>query len=212
MKSNVKPLSLPAWALAEFAVLVCALVSWIEGTFIAGPVTMGFANHGGMWGDVLFLPVIAAVIVPVVRSHKELRPSVKVLLVLVSAVATLGVHWQWATIGRELGTTDHVFPSHAAGTWLGDMSVAGWLHVAYMTAFLALVFAYAIISVPAKVVWITSAILTLHLLVGQLQPAWYSTGTLMAPTTLASVVATVLAVWVVAAWKLLRTSVESRSV
>jgi len=172
---------------------------------------MGFVNHGGMWGDVLFLPLVAALMVPIVRASREVTPRLKFLVIVLSAAATLAVHWQWATVGRDLGTTDHVFPTHVSGAWFRDISVAGWLHVVYMTGFLGLVVLYAVLSVPPKIVWLTSAILTLHLLLGQLQPAWYSTGTIAAPNTIASVLTTVIAVWIVAVWKIRSARVRAGS-
>ena len=42
-----------------------ALAAWYEGCWAQRPgLDMGFANHGGMWGDLMLLPIANAVIVP----------------------------------------------------------------------------------------------------------------------------------------------------
>ena len=50
------PFSPWAWVVSVVFVAVSALVSWTEGTPTSPAVTIGFANHGGMWSDLIVLP------------------------------------------------------------------------------------------------------------------------------------------------------------
>ena len=197
----MKPFSWRAWAGMVTFVLVSAGVSWCEGTFTSKSVTMGFVNHGGMWGDLVILPIVAGQIIPYVwRDRRLSRPVLAALLVL-AAMITIGAHQQWQRMGEAMGTTDHVFPSHGATTWYRDMSLAGYLHVVYMSGVLALLIAYAAVPIPPSTTVLVSVFLTVHLIVGQLQPAWYLSGTIWEPSTIMATTIPVLAVWVVGAWK-----------
>src|SRR5688500_15898628 len=58
---------------------------------------MGFANHGGMWGELVLLPVANAVIAPHLTSGLWIAPSVA----LCSALS-LWVHVHWYRGDRDV--------------------------------------------------------------------------------------------------------------
>ena len=64
---------------------------------------MGFANHGGMWGDLLLLPVANAVIVPHLTSGLWIAPSVALGCVL---SVWVHVHWYRGGASRRGSTVD----------------------------------------------------------------------------------------------------------
>lgn len=200
----MKPFSQLACTAMFTVVLLSAGVSWFEGTFTGNSVTMGFLNHGGMWGDLFIVPIVAGQIVPHIRRDRRLSLPIGVALVALSAIITIVVHQRWDAMGEALGTTDHVFPSHEASIWYRDLSLAGYLHVIYMSAVLALVLAYSLVPVPRSTVLLVSGLLTIHVVLGQVQPAWYSTGTISEPSTIIPTTITVLLVWIVGAWKIRR--------
>lgn len=191
-----------AWAASVLYVVVSAIVSRIEGTFASDSVTLGFVNHGGMWGDFIILPIMIGIIVPQLPRPKIQWIPVAIALLVCSAILTVLIHVQWAVMGAAQGSTDHVFPSHRTGVWYRDMSLAGYLHLFYMSGVLALVFAYALAPMPRSTIHVVSGLLTIHLFLGQVQPAWYSTGTIWAAQTVVPTVITVLIVWLVALWKI----------
>jgi hypothetical protein len=54
-----------AWAISVVAVLAAGMLAWLEGNWRRHPeLGMGFANHGGMWSDLVLLSMANAVIVP----------------------------------------------------------------------------------------------------------------------------------------------------
>jgi len=181
---------------------LAAYVSWREGTFRSGSVTMGFLEHGGMWGDFILLPIVNGLIVPCFP-----RPSVKRCmatsgLAACAIVATIFAHAQWAAMGRASATTDFVFPRHTSGAWYNDMSLSGFLHLVYMSVELTLVLGYAVMPMPVKRVLLISGLLTVHLIVGQVQPGWYSTGTIWTVKTIVPTLTTVLLTWLIAWYKI----------
>ena len=136
---------------------------------------MGFVNHGGMWGDLLILPIAAASIIP--RLDARARSATLLLSLFAVAVGlSLFAHAQWSAMGAILQTTDHVFPTHASGLWYRDISVAGWMHVAYMALQLAVFLGYIAVPMPREVILLVSGLLSVHLVIGQIEPGWYSTG------------------------------------
>ncbi len=80
-----------AWAVSVLAVLASALLAWRQRNFAKRPgLDMGFVNHGGMWGDLVLLPIANAMIVP------HLQPGAWLIgaLALGSALsAWVHVHW-----------------------------------------------------------------------------------------------------------------------
>ena len=51
--------SWPTWVASVAAVLLSGAVAWLEGNWVRrSGLSMGFANHGGMWGDLLLLEIL----------------------------------------------------------------------------------------------------------------------------------------------------------
>jgi hypothetical protein len=95
-----------------------------------------------------------------------------------TVAASIVAHVQWAKWSRSDGVTEHVFRTHQLGIWYRDITLAGWMHVFVMAALLAIVLLYAISPLPIRVVITVSILLTVHVLIGTMQPGWYCTGKL----------------------------------
>jgi len=184
------------WLASVGAVLVCGAVAAREGHWRRRPgLEMGFADHGGMWGDLLLLPVVNAVAVP------WIEPGWWLLGPFASAtVISLALHMVWHGGTRE-GVRDHMWPSRPTGRWAADLSWAGWLHVLYVSGEMALLVAWALSPAPRDVVLMVIAILSLHAPLGMLQPSWFATGRLL-PANVRLVMLSLGAAWVVGAAKL----------
>lgn len=160
-----------AWLVSVAAVAGSGLVARAEGNWHRRPgLDIGFGNHGGMWGDAVLLPIANAVIVPHMPWGWWLLGPVAV-----AAVTSVALHawWHGAT---PHGVRDHMWPTRPTSRWAADLSLAGWCHVAYVTFELALLLAYAAIPVPLPVVALVTAVLSIHVPLGLLHPAWFATG------------------------------------
>jgi hypothetical protein len=138
-----KSFSVIAWIASILYMALAGYVAWREGTFTAGSVSISFANHGGMWGDFMILPIVNGLIVPYLPRITGKRRIVAGGLLACAIMLTVFAHAQWAAMGKALGTTDFVFPQHTGGGWYNDMSVSGYLHLGYMGVELALILGYA---------------------------------------------------------------------
>jgi hypothetical protein len=192
--------------------VMAASVSWREGTFRSGSVTMGFVEHGGMWGDFIILPIVNGLIVPCFPRPTVKRCLVSSGLAALAILATGFAHAQWDAMGRAAATTDFVFPRHNADVWYQDLSLSGYLHLAYMSVELALVLGYAVMPMSVRRVLLISGLLTVHLIVGQVQPGWYSTGVIWTARTIVPTLATVLLTWLVALYKIRQVSIAGIAV
>jgi hypothetical protein len=137
---------------------------------------MGFADHGGMWSDLVLLSIANAVIVP----HLTIDWWIAGALI-VSTVASAWVHGHWyhpqpSDVDAPLPRGDHMWPSHASGSWARDLSLAGWAHVAYVAAELSLLVGFLLHPIPDDVVLLVAAIFTIHVPIGLLQPRWFLSG------------------------------------
>lgn len=155
---------------------------------------MGFANHGGMWSDLVLLSMANAVIVP----HLTLGWWLAAAIGLAS-IAALRVHVYWYSPG---GATDHMWPTHAAGSWWRDLSWAGWAHVAYVAGELTLLAGFALHAIPADTVIFVAAIFTIHVPIGLLQPRWFLTGHIATVQEQPLMGPLLLALWGVTVFKL----------
>lgn len=175
-----------AWAISAVAVLTSGAVAWAEGNWTRRQgLAMGFANHGGMWSDLVLLSMANAVIVPHLSVGWWLAPAL-----LVATIASLWVHVYWYSPRRRLeemplpaGSShllrdggDHMWPWHTHGTWARDLSWAGWAHVLYVIGELTLLIGFLLHPVPAAAVVLVTAIFTIHVPIGLLQPRWFRTG------------------------------------
>lgn len=184
-----------AWGVSVAAVAASGLVALAEGNWRKRPgLDIGFSQHGGMWGDAVLLPIANAAIVPWISWGWWM-----LWLVGVGAIASVGLHVWWHGATRH-GVRDHMWPTRPTGRWAADLSRAGWCHVAYVTAELGLLLAYAATAVPARVVLLVTFVLSLHVPLGLLQPAWFATGGIpVAGTRLMA--GAIAAAWLVAAAK-----------
>jgi hypothetical protein len=163
--------SWPAWAASVLAVAGSGLAAWLEGTWRRGEdLDLGFVNHGGMWGDLVLLPLANAVIVPYLSPGAWLAGPLAV-----SALLSVWLHAGWHG-GATAGAREHMWPARRHARWWRDLSVAGWLHLLYVAAEVTLLLGYAFTAVPLSVVFIVTAVLTLHVPLGLLQPARALTG------------------------------------
>lgn len=156
---------------------------------------MGFVDHGGMWGDVLLLPIANAVIVPWIAPGWWLLGPLAV-----GALWSVALHAWWHG-GRTDAVCDHMWPARSHGHWAVDLSLAGWCHVAYVTGQIALLLAFALTRTPPATVLVVALVLTVHVPLGVLQPAWFARRRVFGWSLNTMVVALAL-VWGVAAWKL----------
>jgi hypothetical protein len=162
---------------------------------------MGFANHGGMWSDLVLLSMANAVVVP----HLTWGPWLIAALAL-GGLASVWVHSYWyhpPSLTRQSVSDgavaaandtqdsadsyqpaaeslykggDHMWPAQVHGSWWRDLSWSGWAHVAYVTGELALLMGFLVHTIPPEVVMLVAAIFTIHVPIGLLQPRWFKTG------------------------------------
>lgn len=160
-----------AWLISVAAVLACGGVAWMEGNWRRREgLDIGFANHGGMWGDLVLLPIANAIAVPHIVSGRWLT-----FPLAVAAFASLWLHARWHG-GHASAMRDHMWPSRPYGHRFRDLSVAGWLHVIYVTGELGLILAWALSPMPTAVVVLVAMVLTVHVPLGLLQPGWFASG------------------------------------
>lgn len=157
------------WLVSVAAVGLSGATAWLEGNWRRRPgLAMGFRDHGGMWGDLLLLPLANAAMVPHLDLGWWIAPAV-----LVSTAASFLVHRLWYRGDQVDGTHEHMWPAHTHGTWPHDLSWAGWCHVAYVIAELTLLVGFLIHPMPIGVVVLVTAIFTVHVPLGLLQPRWF---------------------------------------
>lgn len=192
------------WAASVGAVIVSAAVAWLEGNWVRrSGLSMGFANHGGMWGDLLLLPIANAAIAP----HLTLGPWLPIAFAL-SAMVSVLVHVYWYRGHKTTHAAEHMWPSRTRGSWHGDLSWAGWLHVLYVAGELTLLAGFLAHVTPTVVAVIVCAIFTIHVPIGLLQPRWYVTGRIASLREQPLLLPSLAALWLVTALKAAVASVE----
>lgn len=183
------------WLVSLVAVGVSGAVAAVEGHWRRSPqLQLGFATHGGMWGDALVLPVANALVVPWIGPGLWLAGPL-----MFGVLASVVIHMWWHG-GHHEGVRDHVWPARPTGRWHTDLSRSGWCHVVYVAIEVALLMAYAVVPMPAAVVWAVTVMLTVHVLLGVLQPSWVATGRLVREDIWLAALS-VAAVWIVGAVK-----------
>ena len=187
--------SWPTWLVSVVAVVVSGAMAWREGNWARRPgLAMGFVNHGGMWGDLVLLPMANAAIVPHLTIGWWLPSAL-----LVTTIASVWVHVHWYGPG---GGGDHMWPSHTRGTWWRDLSWSGWAHVVYVIGELTLLVGFLLHRIPSDVVLLVAAIFTVHVPIGLLQPRWYRTGHLATVQEQPLLAPLLMALWAVMMVKL----------
>ena len=183
------------WVISVSAVVISGGLAWKEGNWRERPgLAMGFANHGGMWGDLVLLSMANAVIVPHLSIGWWLAAAVAL-----STLASILVHRHWYRPG---GATDHMWPVHAHQSWWRDLSRAGWAHVLYVIGELTLLAGFALHALPSDVVILVAAIFTVHVPIGLLQPRWFLTGHIATVQEQPLLAPLLLALWSVTMLKL----------
>ena len=190
--------SFAAFGVTIAGVLASGVASWAGGTFTNKRVTMGFLNHGGMWGDLTIMAAVSGIEYPHVAKNWCAVLLTSGIAVLVTVIA----HAQWAYWSRRDRVTEHVFPKYSTGKWYKDISAAGWMHVVVMIWLLSLTLLYAVSPVPTNVVVVVSLLLTTHVFLALVQPGWYCTRKLWTWRNFGPPVFATFLIWVVAVLKL----------
>ena len=190
--------SFPAFSAIVVAVVISGVVSLFEGTATSKRITIGFLNHGGMWGDFIVMSVVTGLVFPYLVRNRSYVLSALFIALTVTVVA----HILWAKWMRSDGITGHIFPTHETGKWYLDMSGAGWMHVLVMAMLLAVMLMYAVSPLPRNVVISASLLLTVHLFLGMVQPSWYTTGELWTWKNFGPALVVTVLVWGIAAFKI----------
>jgi hypothetical protein len=214
------------WLISAAAVVVSGAVAWAEGHWVRRDrLAMGFANHGGMWSDLVLLSMANAVVVPHLTWGAWIIGGA-----LVSGLASLWVHAFWYHPPSPTGTPvngdewlasdghdeahfrppgeeappagDHMWPTHAYGSWWRDLSWSGWAHVIYVTGELTLLVGFLLHPMPSEVVMLVAAIFTVHVPIGLLQPRWYKTGHIATASEQPLLAPLLLTLWAVTMVKL----------
>lgn len=131
-----------------------------DGTFVnekkaQWKVDMPFVAHGGMWADLIIVPVICGLI----WNYMQAPLQTAVACIAGALTATIVMHAAW---GADKRTTGHMWPNHRNRCWWLDLSTAGWMHVLYMWVVLSLLFMYAVSPpAPASITWAVGILLTI---------------------------------------------------
>jgi hypothetical protein len=194
--------SWPAWVASVVAVAISGALAWLEGNWKKRPgLAMGFANHGGMWSDLVLLSLANAVIVP----HLTLGWWLIGALTL-SAIASVSVHIHWygdRPVPADVGAkgSNHMWPRRTHGTWWGDLSWSGWAHVFYVIGELALLAGFLIHDVADTVILVVAIVFTIHVPIGLLQPRYFLTGHIATAAEQPLLLPCLGALWAVIAYK-----------
>jgi hypothetical protein len=194
--------SWPAWLVSVGAVAVSGALAWREGNWKKrADLAMGFANHGGMWSDLILLSAANAVIVPHLRFGGWLIGAITL-----SAIASVLVHMHWyghrpADANLDQRGSNHMWPRRARGTWWRDLSWSGWAHVFYVIGELALLAGFLIHDVAGNAVLLVAIIFTIHVPIGLLQPRYFLTGHIATAAEQPLLIPCLGALWAVIAYK-----------
>ena len=187
-----------AWIASVAAVVASGAIAWLEGSWSKRPgLGMGFANHGGMWSDLVLLAFANAVIVP----YLTFGPWV-IGAVVLSTVASILVHMHWYghhPPGQPNADArgNHMWPCRNRGTWWGDLSWSGRAHVLYVIGELALLAGFLVHDVPVDVILFVAIVFTIHVPIGLLQPRYFLTGHIATTTEQPLLVPTLALLWIV---------------
>lgn len=215
------------WLVSVVAVIISGALAWLEGNLTKHRgLDMGFVNHGGMWGDLVLLPVANAVIVP----HVQPGAWIVAALAVSSALsAWVHVHWyrgdrtvsrpRWSVPGSRssvaspessfpsprspLHSREHMWPARRHGSWWRDLSWAGWAHLLYVVGELTILIGFLLFPMPDEAIAVVCVIFTLHVPLGLLQPRWFLTGEIATPRKQPLLAPLLATLWVVALVKVM---------
>lgn len=183
-----------------FFKIIEGLFAWQNGTLMPsspGRPIISFISHGGTWGDFMIIPVVNALIWP--HLCGSLQKVVFIFLASLMMMILLHVIW-----GSDLETTGHMWPSHPTGSWLRDLSIAGWVHVAYTTATFTILLIYATSPTPVRTAWIVGVLMMIFWCFAVVQPGYVITGRIFDLQATLTSVAFLGATWGVTLWKVSR--------
>lgn len=151
------------------ALMMCASV--LEKTFFTRGTRMDLpvSHHAGIWGDLLLLPLVSAMIV---IHMKPPRISHALLALAFGAAGSFAMHYLWA----KDQWVYFLFEGGKPARLFADMTLAGCLHLIFIGLELALVGLYLVSPMPQYAVLAISGGLTIQLALGILQPSWYVSG------------------------------------
>lgn len=126
--------------------------------------------HAGIWGDLIILTPLLAVIVGLYADHWSM--SNIVTTAVIGVIVTIGMGFVWVK------AAEHGLPE--AHTHDGRITVAGFIHAVYMAAAIAVIglfFFYSDISQKAAtvvaVILAVHVIYGTHIVLGLIAPSWY---------------------------------------
>ena len=176
------------WLVSVVAVVISGILAWVGGHWTrSARVDMGFANHGGMWGDLVLLPLANAAIVPYLSWGTWVVVSLVVCTLL---SAWVHIHWYRGNrdgndgrtpIDSGLHSREHMWPTRPYGSWWKDLSSSGWAHVAYVACELTVLIGFLLFPMPVETIAVVAAVFSLHVPLGLLQPRWFLTGEIAGP-------------------------------
>ena len=186
------------WTISVAAVVASGGIAWLEGNWKVRPgLGMGFSEHGGMWGDLILLPIANAAIVPFLSSGLWIAP-----VAVVATLASISVHIHWGSKGTGRRSGDHMWPAHDRVSWWRDLSWAGWAHLLYVIGELTLLVGFLLHEIPMAVVIVVASVLTIHVPIGLLQPRYFLSGRIATITAQPLLPMCLGMVWMAAATKL----------
>ena len=192
----------PTWFLSVAAVAISGALAWFEGHWSRRPgLAMGFANHGGMWSDLVLLPFANAVIVPHLNAGVWIASAIAI-----GGLASVLLHVHWYGAGRPLDRHDredgdHMWPRRAGRTWSADLSWSWWAHVFYVTGELVMILCFLVHPMPVDVVLLVAIIFTIHVPIGLLQPRYFLSGHIATMREQPLLLPSLVALWSVVALK-----------
>jgi hypothetical protein len=164
-----------AWFVTTIVVVVEGLVSLCEGTFSRlqnklPRIRLSFLWHWAVSiGDLIILPVFNGF----VASHLHFSLWQWGALLLASLVVTLACHYAWWP--AEQKALGFIYPDwNGSGKerkfWYRDLSLAGWVHVEFMTVQLAVIVGYILTPMPADIVQLVGVIFLIFVPFGVIEP------------------------------------------
>lgn len=191
------PVSLFIIELTMLAVIVQAVLSALNGTLRPSSKQkpdIAFLQHGGMWADFLIYPLINAAIWPYLEFDLW-----AILWGPLAISATVAMHALW---GNDQQTSGHMWPAHPHNEWYQNISLAGWVHVLFMTAEIFLLLNFVTSPTPNSVVLLVGLLLTIAWPLGVIQPCYIITDKWLDKTALLTSIVMIGSTWLVCICKI----------
>ncbi len=121
-----------------------------------------FIEHGGMWGDVLFLSFV----IGIATTYCDQWSGKQVLILsAITLIINIAMHTWWAKAQVKI-------PGHIVRN--GNITISGLINFAYlqMTLTLVLLFYFCSIKVELIHAWVVTTLLTVFMPCALIQPGW----------------------------------------